>query len=124
MRGSGITAEEFVSAGGADAARGFDAPVVTLVISGSGGQRTLLIGKEASPGTRTPPPSGPGERSSGTEQYDRYYARVAEYPEVYIVDGSVIEVVKDLMREHRRKAEGDAEKGARQENIKNERGGQ
>ena len=53
----------------------------------------------------------------------RVYARAEDFPEVYIIDSGLIDVVKDLMREHRRKANGDEEKTERHERIESERTG-
>ena len=53
---------------------------------------------------------------------DRYYSRVSDHDEVYLIDSGVVDVVKDLLREHRRKATGDDAKDERTERIEQERG--
>lgn len=112
QRAASLEADEFVAAVADDAKLGFDKPLATLVLNDlDGATRTLVIGKPATP---TEDPEG--------NPRDRYYARVREYPEAYIVDGGVIDVVKDLMREHRRKAEGDAASDERHERIEEEVG--
>lgn len=120
-RACGIEADAFVAENADDPKYGFAKPIVTLAMKDSDGQtRNLLVGGQAPRGTRPAMPSEPGGRAAGEETYERYYARVAEFPEVYIIDGGLIDVVKDLMREHRRKADGDAEKEGRQEKIRQE----
>ncbi len=112
IRASSIESEEFVAEEADDARYGFDRPLITVELKESTGRvRTLLVGKAAAPGKR---PEG--------EPYDRYYARVRESPEVYIVDSGVLEVVKDLMREHNRKATADDEKAVRRERIEQNTG--
>lgn len=106
-RATSVESEEFVAEASADAAYGFDQPLARIVMKDNAGNtRTLLVGKKAEPGKR---PEG--------EPYDRYYARVVEFPEVYIVEGGIVDIVKDMMREHRRKADSDAEKAERRERI-------
>jgi hypothetical protein len=109
-RATGITSEEFIAEQPDDTRYGFDRPLVKIYLKDStGAYRNLLIGNKAPDGKR---PEG--------ESYERYYARAAEFPEVYIIDAGVVEVVRDLMREHRRKAEADSEKQERQEKIRQE----
>jgi hypothetical protein len=111
-RAAGLDADMFVADQPDDARYGFEAPLARLVLSDlDGATRTLLVGKPAPPVTD----------HEGRER-DRYYARVAEFPEVYIVDSGVVEVTKDLMREHRRKADGDAAEDVRHEQIEEEMG--
>lgn len=106
-RAANVTADEFVAESGDDAAYGFDKPVATVAMTDrEGNARTVVVGKEA------PPQKGPEG-----EERARRYARALEYPEIYIIDDGLLDVVKDLMREHRRKAEGDTEKAERQERI-------
>jgi hypothetical protein len=109
-RAANIQADEFVTEIPDDGTFGFSAPLATLVLNDRSGEtRTLLIGKKAAP---VADPEG--------HERDRYYARSVEFPEVYIIDAGVIDVVKDLMREHRRKAEADAEKATRLERMDKE----
>lgn len=110
QRAAGLDAAEFVAEGGEDRRWGFDRPEVTLELADLDGQtRTLLLGGEA------PSLTDPEGRVR-----ERRYARIREYPEVYIVDSGVYEVVLDLHREHRRKAEGDAAAGERHERLREE----
>jgi len=114
QRAGGLSSDEFVSAVADDTKLGFDHPLATLVMSDmDGATRTLLIGK---PAPKSVDPDGNAQ--------DRYYARVKEFPEAYIVEAGVTEVVKDLMREHRRKADGDAATDERHDEIEREVGPQ
>lgn len=109
-RAAGIISEEFVTDKAEDAKYGFDNPLLKIYLKDSeGAYRNLIVGKPATPGKR---PEG--------DPYDRYYARSAEFPEVYIIDAGLIEVTRDLMREHGRKAEADGEKKERQDKIQQE----
>jgi hypothetical protein len=118
-----VESEEFVADAAEDTKYGFDRPLVKIYVRDStGAYRNLMVGKPAPSGKRMVPPP-PGQPGNPTEEsYDRYYARVAEFPEVYVIDASLVEVVKDLMREHRRKADEDAEKAGRREKINQELG--
>lgn len=110
-RAANIQADAFVAASGKDAQYGFDAPVARVVLRDRSAEvRTVIVGKAAAP-----------EIGPEGEERPRFYARTLEFPEIYIVDGGVVDVVKDLMREHTRKAEGDDEKNERQERIERER---
>ena len=112
-RVANVQADEFVTDKSDDGSYGFDKPLVKVVLHDRSGEtRTILLGKAAPPETD---PEG--------HERERYYAKAQEFPEVYIVDSGVLDVVKDLMREHRRKAEGDEQKGERQERIQKELGG-
>jgi hypothetical protein len=113
-RAANVQADEFVTEEADDGTYGFDKPLVRVVMTDRGGEsRTIVLGKKATP---VKDPEG--------HDRDRYYARALEFPEVYIVDAGLLDVVKDLMREHRRKADGDEEKTTRQERIEKEKGGQ
>lgn len=110
QRAAGLEAERFVADAGEDRRHGFDRPRVRLQLTDlDGATRTLIVGGAAPPAT---------DREGRT--LERYYARVAEAPEVYVVDAGVVEVVQDLHREHRRKAEGDVAGAARRERIEKE----
>jgi hypothetical protein len=113
-RAAGLVADTFVAASGPDATYGFDQPLLRMVLTGrTGGSRTVLVGKEA--------PSAPAV--DGEAPRPRYYARVAEAPEVYTVDAGIVEVARDLSREFGRKSEGDTVKSERHERIAREREG-
>lgn len=111
QRAADVSADEFISNIPDDKKYGFDQPVVSMRLQDlDGTNRTLILGGKGAPSTD----------HDGHER-DRYYARVSDYDEVYLVDSGVIEVVKDLMREHRRKMNGDDAKDERQERIEEER---
>jgi hypothetical protein len=110
QRAAGLESDTFVSDHPEDHRYGFDTPLAVVeLLDLDGVTRKVIIGK---PGTPTKDPDG--------HDRERFYARVDDYPEVYLVDGSLPEVVKDLMREHRRKAEGDAAEAVRHERIQEE----
>lgn len=110
QRTAGIEADAFVSAGGDDRRWGFDRPRATVELADLDGQtRTLVIGDDAPP-----------EPDREGRPRERHYARVREYPEVYVIDAGVYEVLRDLHREHRRKAEGDAADAERHERLREE----
>lgn len=112
-RAANVQGDEFVTDIADDGSYGFDAPLATVVLTTRGGEkRTIVVGKAAAP---VQDPEG--------HERERFYARALEFPEVYVIDGGLIDVVKDLMREHGRKAAGDKEKSGRQERIATERGG-
>ncbi len=112
QRAGGVEADEFVSGTADDARYGFDRPLVSLRMQDLDGvDRTLLVGKK-----------GPPRVVPDQPDRDRYYSRVSDHPEVYLVDAGVVDVVKDLLREHRRKATGDDAKDERTERIEHERG--
>jgi len=112
-RVANVQADEFVAELAESGDYGFGAPRATIVMTDrSGESRTIVVGKNAQPVTD---PEG--------HERERFYARALEFPEVYIIDSGVIDVVKDLLREHRRKATGDDEKTERRERIDSERAG-
>ncbi|MDP2315921.1 MAG: DUF4340 domain-containing protein [Pseudomonadota bacterium] len=112
-RVANVQADEFVAEAATNGEYGFEKPLATIVMNDRGGEsRTIVVGKGAPPLTD---PEG--------HERERFYARAVEFPEVYIIDSGVVDVVKDLMREHRRKATGDAEKTERRDRIDQERGG-
>ncbi len=107
QRAADIEADEFVSSTPADTKYGFDHPIVSMHLQDlDGTDRTLLVGKK-----------GPPTTDHDGRDRDRYYARVSDHDEVYLVDTGILEVVKDLMREHRRKLTGDDAKDQRDERI-------
>ncbi len=111
-RAAEIESDEFVAPTENDKAWGFDVPTVKIVMTDDANTvRTLVIGKQAPP---TTDPEG-NERS-------RWYARVVEFPEVYIVDDGVVDVTKDLMREHGRHARGEEAEEERHDRIDREHG--
>ncbi len=110
QRAAGLESEAFVSETADDARYGFDRPLVDVeLLDLDGTTRRVLIGK-----------AGPGVTDPDGRERERYYARVNDYPEVYLVDGGVCDVVKDLMREHRRKAEADAAEAERRKRMERE----
>lgn len=112
QRAASLESDSLVAESGPDATYGFDRPVARVEMHDLDGvTRTLLIGKQ-----------GPSVTDPEGRERTRWYARVDDHPEVYLVDDGVNEVVKDLMREHRRKAEGDAEEAVRHERIDKELG--
>jgi hypothetical protein len=109
-RAANVNADEFVAENVPDGDYGFDKPRAKVVMTDLDGQvRTILVGKGA------PPVKDP----EGHER-ERFYARAVEFPEVYIIDAGLLDVVKDLMREHGRHARGEEEKDERQERIAKE----
>jgi hypothetical protein len=112
QRAAGIRAEAFEAASGSDAAYGFAAPIVRAILrTRDGTVRTLLVGK--------PAPSAQDDEGAARK---RWYARVAEAPEIYEVDDGIVEVARDLSREFGRKSQGDAQKTERHQRIARERG--
>jgi hypothetical protein len=110
-RVANVQADEFVAEVAEGSEYGFESPRATIVMTDRSGEaRTVVVGKNASPVTD---PEG--------HERERFYARALEFPEVYIIDSGVIDVVKDLLREHRRKATGDDEKTERRSRIESER---
>jgi hypothetical protein len=110
-RVANVQADEFVAEVAEGSDYGFESPRATIVMTDRSGEaRTVVVGKNASPVTD---PEG--------HERERFYARALEFPEVYIIDSGVIDVVKDLLREHRRKATGDDEKTERRSRIESER---
>ena len=106
-RAADIESDEFVSDTPDDGAYGFDHPLATIVmVDKDGRSTTLVIGKAAKP----------KEDQEGHSR-PRWYAKNASFPEVYIVDDGVVDVLKDLHREHGRHARGEAEEEERQARI-------
>lgn len=106
-----ITSDTFVAEQSDDKKYGFDKPVVRIGMTATDGTvRTVVVGNPAEP---APDPDG--------HPRDRWYARALEFPEVYIVEDGVVDVVKDLMREHGRHARGEEEQEERRERIDKER---
>ncbi len=112
-RVANVQADEFVAEVAPDAEYGFDTPLATIVMHDRGGEsRTIVVGDNA-----------PAILDPEGHARDRFYARALEFPEIYIIDSGLVDVVKDLMREHRRKATGDSEKTERRDRIESERTG-
>jgi hypothetical protein len=111
-RACDINSDEFVAESGPDAKFGFDTPLARVVmLDDKGTTRTLLVGKKATPKVD---PEG--------HERDRYYARAVEFPEIYIVDRGLVDVLEDLAREHGRHARGEEEQSERQQRIEKEMG--
>ena len=111
-RAANVQSDSFVAEQSDDPKFGFDTPHARVVMTDREGQvRTILVGKAA-----------PAEKGPEGEERARYYSRVVEFPEVYVIDEGVLDVVKDLMREHRRHATGEAEAEERLERMEKEMG--
>lgn len=105
-----IDSDEFVSDKADDAKYGFDKPLAKVdLLADEGRSATILIGK----------PAKAFVDEEGHER-DRWYARHASFPEVYIVQDGAIDVIRDLMREHGRHARGEAEQEEREARIQSE----
>lgn len=110
-RAANISADAFVAEQSDDTKYGFDTPIVKIAMTAKDGTvRTIVVGK----------PADPVNDPDGNPR-DRWYARALEFPEVYIIDDGLVDVVKDLMREHGRHARGEEDKEERQERIEKER---
>ncbi len=106
-RAADIESDEFVGVTGTDASYGFDKPIARVdMVDDTGRTSTVLLGKAASPTTD----------QEGHER-SRLYARNAAFPEIYIVDDGLVDVLKDLHREHGRHARGEAAEEERKERI-------
>lgn len=111
-RVAGLESVEFVTDQGDDRKYGFDRPLLTVRLDDlDGATRVVVVGREA-----------PSVTDDEGRKRVRYYARLQDRPEVYVVEDGVVDVVKDLLREHRRKATGDAESAERHERIEEEVG--
>ncbi len=109
-RAANLESLEFVGTG-SDATYGFDHPVLRIdLVDKEQVTTTLLLGKEG-------PPSADAE---GNVRH-QWYARNLTYPEVYLVDSGLLDVVEDLHREHGRHARGEAEEEERAARIEAER---
>jgi hypothetical protein len=117
----GLESSVFVAERADEPVHGLDAPRVSVELTlREGGTRTVVLGKRGAPRELAPPPDAPpGTPSRSVPQA---YARTLDRPEVYLVDEGLLEVCRDMRREATRKAEGDAEKGARRDRIEKERG--
>ncbi len=106
-RAAGLESDEFVSPTPDDATYGFDRPTVKVeMLDSEGRSGAVLVGKSA-----------PAEVDEEGHARPRWYARHADFPEVYIVTDGLVDVVKDLMREHGRHARGEAAEEERQARI-------
>ena len=110
-RAANVQGDEFVTENADGGEYGFDAPLARIEMRDrDGAVRTIVVGAAA-----------PGVTDPEGHVRERFYARSLEFPEVYIIDSGLVDVVKDLMREHGRKADSDKEKSGRQERIATER---
>ncbi len=109
-RAADIESDEFVGVGGDDARYGFGAPIAKVeMVDQEGRQVTLLVGKEA-----------PSRTDEEGHARSRYYAKNTAYPEVYVVDDGLLDVLRDLHREHGRHARGEAAEEERKAKIEAE----
>lgn len=112
-----VEADSFVE-GDARVLRGFEAPRARVVLTlDDGSTRTLVVGAEGPGREVAADPGGRGE----ARVLPRFYARVEGESEIVLVDDGVLSVCKDLIREHGRKADGDADQRVRQDRIAGER---
>ena len=113
MRTAGVKAEEFVADRPSGlVAYGLDQPRARVTLTTEAGdKRTLLLG-------------GRGESRFTHEdrEIERYYAKVEGEQPVYLVDRGVLSVLKDAVREHRRKLDKDEDKAERREKMEEELG--
>ncbi len=113
MRTAGVKAEEFVD----DAPRGLsefglESPRATVTLrTEEGAERTLLLGGQ-----------GPSRFTLEDREIERYYAKVQGEEPVYLVDRGVLSVLKDAVREHRRKLDKDEDKAERRDKMNEELG--
>ena len=108
----------FVGESADDRRYGFAAPRLTLTLARREGEPRALVLGAAAPSLKVPP----GPEGGAPREVRQAYARVVGLPEVYTVDEGLLDVCRDLRREASRKSEGDAEKSARQQRIREERG--
>lgn len=109
-RAADLESDEFVGVVADDARFGFDKPIAKVEMSDQAGRNTtLVLGKPAPPKTD----------AEGHER-SRYYAKNMAYPEVYIVDDGLLDVLRDLHREHGRHASGEAKEEERKAVIEAE----
>lgn len=111
-RATGVEARSWIGAD-ADAPRyGFADPRATVRLEDLDGVvRTLVVGAAA-----------PSEKDPEGHEQERWYARLAEAPDVYVIDDGVVEVLRDLFHEHRRKAKNDDAAAERHDKIEEEIG--
>lgn len=106
-RAADIESDAFVTSTGTDAEFGFDHPMARVaMVDADGRTATIVLGKLATP-----------KVDEEGREHIRWYARHTAYPEVYIVEGGLIDVLKDLHREHGRHARGEAEEEERKARI-------
>ncbi len=113
MRTAGVKAEEFVAdKPGGLGQYGLAAPRATVTLTTEEGKaRTLLVGDQ-----------GPSRFTHEDREIERYYAKVDGEDPVYLVDRGVLSVLKDAIREHRRKLDKDEDKADRREKMEEELG--
>lgn len=109
-RAADIQSDEFVASTGEDAMYGFDHPVARVSMTDTEGRSAVIVlGKPAKP-----------KVDEEGHEHARWYARHMSHPEVYIVDDGLLDVLKDLHREHGRHARGEAAEEERQARIDQE----
>jgi hypothetical protein len=110
-RAANLESLEFVGKAGNDADLGFDQPVVRVdLVDKERVTTSLVLGK-----------LGPPTTDADGNPRQRRYARHLSFPEVYLVDEGLLDVVRDLHREHGRHARGEAEEEERGARIEAER---
>lgn len=110
-RAANLESLEFVDKAGNDADYGFDQPVVRVdLVDKERVTTSLVLGK-----------LGPPTTDADGNPRQRRYARHLSFPEVYLVDEGLLDVVRDLHREHGRHARGEAEEEERGARIEAER---
>jgi hypothetical protein len=106
-RACDIESDTFVADHGDDATYGFDHPIAKVVLTDQSGKTsTLLLGKP-----------GPSKMDAEAHEVKRWYAKNAAFPEVYLVDDGLVDVLRDLHREHGRHATGEAAEEERKAKI-------
>ncbi len=107
-RAADIESDEFVtSTVTSDADYGFDHPIARVaMVDADARTATIVLGKAAAP-----------KVDEEGREHARWYARHMGHPEVYIVEDGLIDVLKDLHREHGRHARGEAEEEERKARI-------
>lgn len=106
-RAADVESDEFVADHGDDATYGFDHPVAKVeLLDNEGKSATVLVGKP-----------GPGKVDGEGREIGRWYAKNAAFPEVYLIDDGLVDVLRDLHREHGRHARGEAEEEERKAKI-------
>jgi hypothetical protein len=110
-RAANIESAEFVAESAPDSRYGFDRPVLRVDMVDTAGETTALVIGGA----------GPSATDEEGNPRKRWYARNLAFPEVYLVDDGLLDVIEDLHREHGRHARGEAEEEEREARIEAER---